>query len=1063
MTKRFVLVLAAFLMIGVQTFAQSVSGKVVDRSGEAIVGAGVQVKGTTNGVASDLDGAFTISGVNAKSVLVITSIGYKTAEVTVGAQKNITVTLDDDAMFLDDVVVVGYGTARKKDLSGAISSVKFGDKGLADIPNPNAMAALSSKVAGLTYSPTTSAGGDNTGSMTIRGRNIATTSRNTTVNKPLIVVDGVIFGGSINEIQNTDIENIDVLKDASAAAIYGSRAANGVIIITTKSGKSEKPVVSFSSTWSTSDWARMQPMQDDEETFMRNRFYSMQAAGTIANTETFKVGEYNQLLKGDELTAYQNGQFVNWMDEISRKAFGQKYDLSVSGGTKKANYYISGNYTRQQGILKGDDYSKYNVLAKVEARPKDWLNIGLRMNYLGSKSWGQKASLQAATWYSPYSFVMNQVEGYESWYNSKPDGTNASPYIGNQVGQSYLYTTNESQSANFNAVAFAQIDVPFIPGLSYRVTYSGRRGFSTSDLFNDPKFWVDTNNKSHMDNPSQFNNLVEGSSAANNSLSWSLDNIVTYNRDFGVNHFDAMVGYTREYSNSESLSTSFKGFSVPTTFGVYKQNLSTQENMGINRGRSMSSAIAYLARANYNYASKYYVNFTYRRDGYSAFAPGHKWGNFFGASAAWVVSSEEFMKGVDAIDFLKIRASWGQNGSRSISPYATVASLGTVLGGGSAYANTWFGDTASGSALGYVPTNLPNQSLTWATVEKYDLGIDFSVLESRINGNVDLYVGNTRDMLLNRSVPYPSGFNSSPDNAGLVTNKGIEITVNTININGDGNNTLRWTSDFVFDANRNKIVSLFGPNYKGEEADDLASWNVAPESAYALMVGKPISAVYDYNKLGIFQSQAEIDGYIDPETKQPIQPNAKPGDVKYEDHDHNGKIDTNDKYHIGDMDPIFTLNFANTFTWKNISLYFNLRWMQGSSKHFLGCDPYAFGTSMSGGNQLKAVKPWTEDNHTNKYPRYGYQNTEVYQWWNPRSFLKLNDLVLSYNFDKNILDHIGVSGLRVFVSGTNLLTFTNWSGHDPETGSTIAAGAASTRYIGTATYRTFQGGVNITF
>jgi len=1076
MVKRFIIMTLAFLTIGMQVFAQNVvTGKVTDSKGEALIGASVLVKGTNTGVVTDLDGNFRLPSVPKDAVLSFSSIGYATQEVAVAGKSVINVVLADDTMFLDDVVVIGYGTARKKDVSGAIASVNYGsDANVASLPNPNALSALSSKVAGLSYAPTTSAAGDNTNTMTIRGKNAiprggAMSDNAQSVNKPLFVIDGVLSYGSINSINTADIESIDVLKDASAAAIYGSRAANGVIIITTKKGTGAAPKVNFNGSVSISDWNRMPQMVSDKETFLKNRFYSKKGAGSVdyVNKEWSDfanlndAANYSGMLSFRELEAWNDGQWVNWVDEISRKGVGQKYDLSVSGSTERVSYYVSGDYTRQQGIRKGDEYGKMGAMAKIDFKVTDWLTFGVKANFLSSHSWGQSANLRYAMWYTPLSYVYARQEGYTHWYNSLPDGATASPYVGNAKDDSYLYTDRDSKSINLNGVAYAQVDVPFIPGLSYRVSFQGQRNSGYGDVYNNPEMYVNTENIADMQDPSKFIGSVTGSISSSNYFAWNIDQILTYAHDFGRHHVDATLGYTREATDSNTMGLSFTGFPTPTKLGVYNIEAVAAEGLsGQYRDRLRTQAVGYLARLNYNFANKYYLTGNFRRDGFSAFAVGHKWGNFYGASAAWVLSNEDFIKDLNAFDFLKLRLSWGQNGSRNISAGATQATMEKVVVNNGGITMTWLGDM---STLGMTLTNLPNRGLTWATVEKLNLGIDFSVLNSRINGSIDLYTGKTTDMLVARSAPYISGFNDVEDNVGLVTNKGIEVTLNTVNINGNGRDTFRWESNFVFDSNANKLVSLFGPDYDGNEADDVANaTSYGRESYYSLMVGRPLGAAYDVKMLGIFQSQAEIDAYVDKDGKK-IQPDAKPGDIKFEDFNEDGQITAADRQYIGCSDPLFTLNFANTLSWQNFSLYFNFRWGQGDATHFIWLDPYAFGTNMGGGAQLARVKPWTETNPSTTFPRYGYTNTLDYQYWNSRSYLKLKDLVFSYTVPAKVLTRAGISNLRIYAAATDLLTITNWSGIDPETGGTIAAGASSSRYGSNGAYKTVTFGVNLTF
>lgn len=1055
--------------LAVQQDKKTVTGTVVDTNGEPIIGATVREVGSQTATITDVNGNFKLS-VKSGAMLSVSSIGFK--EQTVKAGANVTVTLQDDAEVLDQVVVVGYGTAKRKDVSGAITSVKFDDGKITNLPNPNALAALSSQVAGLRYAPTSSASGDNSGTMTLRGKNVIPSSPSASAqgnNAPLLIVDGVISYGGINEINTNDIATIDVLKDASAAAIYGSRAANGVIIITTKRGASAQPTVRFNTQWSFSDWSRSPKMVEDKERFLMNRFYAKKAAGDnrIPEDQEWSMDFFNAnkdvfFVTTQEMQAYEAGQWVDWIDEVTRTGVGQKYDVSVAGGSKGVKYYLSGDYNRRQGVQIGDDYEKYNILSKVDIDVTDWLKVGLKANYMGWRQWGVTATLGNAEWYSPFSWktVQSDDPKYASWPNSHPDGNTLSPLWGSGVNggvaDSNLYGVNDKNGNNVNGVLTAQVDFPFLKGLSYRFTLNAQRNSSYQDTFNKPEMWVDTRNTAQMDDPTQFNNKVEGISTASVSSYWNADNILTYSTDIDKHHVDGMLGYTRESYDNNYRYLSFKDFTGSTSLGYY--GAETANTKDVKRQRTRTQSAAYLARLNYNFDSKYYFTFNYRRDGFSAFAKDNKWGNFYGVSGAWVFSKEKFIKdALSWLDYGKLRLSWGQNGSRSVSAYATNSTISTTY--------TWLDNK---STLAYYASTLGNKGLTWATVTKYNLGLDFSVLNNRLDGTIDIYSGRTTNMLMNRSVPYPSGFNTASANVGKVSNKGIEVTLHSVNINGDGKNNVRWESNLTFDLNRNKIMSLYGKNYKGEEADDVANFHTyGPQSYYALMVGRSITAAYDVKKVGIFQSQEEIDNYTwtNPETGavQKIQPDAKPGDVKFLDWNNDGKITAEDRHCIGDQDPLFTMNFGNTISYKNFSLYFSFRWMPGSDTHFLGYDPNAWGPSGGSGNQLDRVNPWREDNKNNDFPRYGWSNTLDYLWWNSRGFLKLKDLVFSYNFDRNLIAPLGLTGLRAYVSGTDLFTITNWSGLDPETGGTIAAGAASTKYASNGSYRTITFGLNVTF
>ena len=1054
-----------------QQAKKSITGTVVDAKGDPIIGASVIEKGAkNNGTITDINGGFKLT-VNAGAQLVVSYIGYQTQTVNVTGS-SVQVTLKEDAESLEEVVVVGYGTAKRKDVSGAITSVKFDDGKITNLPNPNALAALSSQVAGLHYAPTSSASGDNSGTMTLRGKNVIPASPSASKqgnNAPLLIVDGVISYGGINEINTNDIATIDVLKDASAAAIYGSRAANGVIIITTKKGQTAKPTVRFNTSLSFSDWSRKPKMVDNKERFLMNRFYAKKAAGDnrIPDDQEWSMDFFNAnkevfFVTTQEMQAYEAGQWVDWIDEVTRTGVGQQYDVSVAGGNKGVKYYLSGDYSRREGVQIGDDYEKYNILSKIDIDVTDWLKVGLKANYLGWRQWGVTATLGNAEWYSPFSWktVQSDDPKYASWPNSHPDGNTLNPLWGSGVSggvaDSNLYGVNDKNGNNINGVLTAQVDFPFLQGLSYRFTLNAQRNSSYQDTFNRPEMWVDTRNTNQMDDPTQFNNKVEGISTASVSSYWNADNILTYGTDIAKHHVDGMLGYTRESYDNNYRYMSFKDFTGSTSLGYY--GAASANTKDLRRQRTRTQSAAYLARLNYNFDSKYYFTFNYRRDGFSAFAEGNKWGNFYGVSGAWVFSKEKFIEDLlPWLDYGKLRLSWGQNGSRSVNAYATNSKVSTLY--------TWLNNQ---STLGYYASSLGNKNLTWATITKYNLGLDFSVLNNRLDGTIDIYSGRTTDMLMERSVPYPSGFNTASANIGKVSNKGIEVTLHSVNINGDGKNSVRWESNVTFDLNRNKIMSLYGKNWKGEEADDVANFHTyGPQSYYALMVGRSITAAYDLKKLGIFQSQTEIDNYTwtNPETGavQKIQPDAKPGDVKFQDWNNDGKISAEDRHCVGDQDPLFTMNFGNTISYKNFSLYFSFRWMPGSDTHFLGYDPMAWGPTGGSGNQLDRVSPWREDNKNNDYPRYGWSNTYDYLWWNSRGFLKLKDLVFSYNFDRDLIAPLGLTSLRAYVSGTDLFTITNWSGLDPETGGTIAAGAASTKYASNGSYRTITFGLNVTF
>ena len=1049
-----ILFLLCFLFVGLQAFAQvSVSGKVVDAGGLELPGVNVVVKGTTVGTLTDGEGKFVITDVpgGSNAVLVFSYVGFQTQEVRVGAQtRDLIIKMEEDNMALDEVVVVGYGTSRKRDLAGSIASVKLDESPLTQLPNTNALVSLSSKVPGFSYSPTTQAGQDNTSSMTIRGMNsIITTTSESSLNQPLLVVDGSIFNGSINEIAMTDIESIDVLKDASSAAIYGSRSANGVILITTKRGRSSKPTVSFDAYYGISTWSRKPRMVTDRDEFIQRRYDAMVAGGNIPAGSAVDPA---QLLSTEEYEVYSAGGWVDWIDEVSQNAQIQNYNVSISGNASdRVNYYLSAGYMKQNGLIVGDDYKKITFLAKVDTKVTDWLTVGMRASYYNAANPGQVASIQSATWMTPFSYKMVRYDGYTDWYERYPDGRTASPYWGFNETASYLWTNRDRDYDNLNGTGYVQIDFPFLKGLSYKFTMNAIKNVSNIDMFVDPRYFLDTRSIDDLNNPYQYSDQANGTSSITQRYTWTMDNILTYTHDFGKHHVDAMVGYTRDATHQDYIETDYAGFEIPPILGQYGQEYATSQQ--IQKTLTEYQNVGYMARVNYNYANKYYVTANFRRDGFSGFAKGRKWANFPGVSAAWTISQEDFMQNlIPGLSFLKLRGSYGLTGNQSISAYATLATVSSSY--------TWYDQ----SSLTLYQSSLANEDLTWSKTKTGNFGIDFGFLDGRISGSIDAYKSKTTDMLLDRSLPYMTGFTSSRYNAGEVQNRGVELTLNTVNIEGDGKETFRWESGLTFYRNKNKIVHLFGKDASGEEANDVANAvTYGYETNKALVIGESINAVWDLKMLGIFQSQEEIDNYVDVNGNK-IQPDAVPGDIKFLDYNGDGQISSADRHCIGDMDPLFTINFSNTLSWKNFSLYFNFRWDAGNDSHFLGSDPYGnyHQTGTTSGAQL-AAKPWSETNHTNQYPRLGYTNTYNYYFWSQRDYLKLKDLTISYTFDQPWVKKANIQNLRLYLSGTDLFTITGWSGLDPESGGTIAAGVGTNRYGSLPAYRSFTIGANITF
>ncbi|MGQ7868844.1 SusC/RagA family TonB-linked outer membrane protein [Sunxiuqinia sp. sy24] len=998
----------------------SVKGKVLDEGGVPIPGATVIQKGTTNGAITDLEGNFIIQVKTTDDVLIISFVGMRSTEVVVGQHNDFTITLESDVIGLEEVVAIGYGTTTKKDLTGSVASVRVDNTPLVNLPNLGALQVLQGTTTGVNIGAVTSAGGSP--GLSIRGQNSITGS-----NSPLIVLDGMIFTGSWNEINTNDISSIDVLKDASAAAIYGSRSANGVIIVTTKRGKSGKPVINFNSYLGIQNWTRVPDMRKGKD-FLEWRRDNLALTGV----EDLSI---ENILGPRELEAYNAGHQMDWMDEVTQFAPIQNYQASISGATEKVNYYVSANYVDQKGILDNDNFNKASVTAKIENTITDWLSYGVDMNYTENDYSGNSPEMYMATWYTPYSYKW--VEGYEDEVLQKYPTTSFlyNPYTG-------FYTDDLDKSWSFSGKGFVNVKVPFIEGLNYRLNYSKRKGVGQRGSFTHEMAYANTWIPEDIENPTKFLNSTNGYKQTSTSDRWVMDNLLSYKKSFYKHSIDLLAGYTRDQYIGEVLRFAGSDFSALGTsvLGYNGLNLGDPEKKSGVTSVSEYSNIGYIGRANYSYNGKYHVTASFRRDGYSAFAEGHKFGNFPGASVAWTVSEENFIKdNIPALDYLKLRASYGKNGNQGINPYATTA--------GVAFGTTIFGETSFNYSY---PSSLANKELSWETTTAMNLGLNFSIFDGRFSGDIDIYKSKTTDQLLSRNLPIMTGYGSVNTNIGQVDNKGFELSLNSVNI--DSPNGFKWQSGVRFWLNRNKLVSLYGLDADGDgvEDNDIGSnW----------FIGESLGVIYNYTTDGIVQTD---------DTEYLETYGGKPGDVKFvdidgKDEDGNltgmpdGKINADDRSIIGNSNPNFRMNISNTMSYKNFELYFDIAviagggkdnyYMAGNTRAYLGLIPIT-------GNWLNQDY-WTEDTPSNTIPRPDYSNPLGYGFYQSRAFARLQNLTLSYNFNDRIKEMLKLRDLKVYVSGKNLLTLTDWVGLDPENAGQIGSSSP--------VIRTFTMGVNLSF
>ncbi|MCD0486672.1 TonB-dependent receptor [Pedobacter sp. MC2016-14] len=1013
----------------------TVKGTVRDAKGVTLIG--VSVKSSAGqGATTDSNGAFTIA-TDDKATLTFSYIGYTSQTISINGRSTINVTLAEAAASqLNDVVVVGYGTQKRKDVTGAITTVKFDEGPKSSMPFMNVLEALQG-TSGINVGPSTAAGA--APNIVVRGQNSISSN-----NKPLIVLDGVIFNGELNEINMNDVATFDILKDASAASIYGSQSQSGVVIITTKRGKTDKPQINFSTYYGIQNWTRVPKMKTGED-FIQWRKDNLIARGN-------SVATLANILQPLELQAYNEGHTLDWMDEITQHAPVQNYELSVSGRTDKLNYYFSAGYLDQKGVLYNDRFTKPNLTMKLENNITDWLSFGANAYYSSRDFSGFSPNLYMATYMPPYSYRYLPGSNDEI-YERYPVGSTSlfSPFWGNPTNSILpgIYDDDLNRQSNIRGTGFINAKIPFIKGLNYRFEVTGNKGTVETAYFHHEFGEVNTRLPANVANPLQFLSRANGFRKNDQTSSWLINSLLSYTRTFGSHNFDVLAGYTRDHSNFESVRFSGADFAKAgtTSLGYNGLNLATTKD-GLN-AIVESGNVGYFARLNYNYKQRYYATLNVRRDGNSAFAEGHKYGVFPGGSVAWAMSEEDFMKKITFVDYLKVRLGLGKAGNQAAVPYETLSYAES--------GNTVFGSTTTTYSN---PANLGNRLFTWEKTLGLNFGVDFQLLDNRLSGNIDLYRTTTTDQLLTRLIPSVTGYNSVKDNVGEVRNQGIEITLNTVNLKSDGGFT--WGSGISFWMNRNKLVHLYGldANKDGIEDNDVAN---------GLFIGKSLGANWDYTVDGIVQT-TDVD-YMNRYLTATGTRIFVPGDLKIRDLNDDGLINELDKSIVGYAKENFNFNISNTFSYKNFQLFFSVNAIVGggknnffSSTNVRGLNPGAVLSNIA--NWLDQPY-WTPENGNNEFPRPNYPNTTYnYGFYQSRTFVRLQTASLSYTFPRSITEKLKVDNLKAYVSGTNLITLTGWTGLDPANGAQIGGNGGSSNgnvNLSNPLMRAITFGINLAF
>ncbi|MBR5068167.1 MAG: TonB-dependent receptor [Bacteroidales bacterium] len=960
------ILLFCFVMAVSPAYAQNttVKGVVRDAMGPT-AGATVVQKGTNNGTITDLDGNFEIS-VPSNAVLVISFVGLDSQEIPVAGKKFIEVTLEGNEE-LEEVVVVGYGTQKKSDITGSVASV---DKArLSKLPVTNVLQAVQGATAGVTISQGSSIPGDAPSAL-VRGRNSINAGTG-----PYIVVDGVPIsksGGSLNDINPGDIESMEILKDASATAIYGTNGANGVILITTKHGKEGKPSISYNGYVGIEDFAHKMDFCNGAQITQRYKDYVAQNAG-----ETM----YNDYVKNQaEAAAQAAGQETDWIyDMVSRTGIIQDHNVTINGGAEKVKYFISGDYLSQKGVLKGFNYKRYSLRLNIDADVTDYLKIGTNTYIVSHNRDGGRVNFLMAEAMSPYGQVYNE-DGTYCIYPMASENLFFNPM--RDVNQDH-----ERRQWNINLNGYADVDFGHIwtplKGLHYKFNF----GYSYV-----PK-------RENYYNGAEQNNLSGYGYIFNaETQNFTAENILSWARDFGKHHVDLTALYAasrKKYHDNTAAASIF------INDEQLWHNLAGGVTQVAKSYTDLYTTCSQMGRINYSYDSRYLFTATVRRDGSSVFGDDNKYGVFPSVAIGWNIANEAFMESTsDWLSTLKLRLSYGKAGNEAIGVYETLAKM----------ANAALAlDGASATAL-YPSSRMGNSGLSWETTKSFNVGVDFGLLNNRINGNIDFYKSNTTDLLLQRNLPKISGYSNVYMNMGETANTGLEVTINSKNVS---TKDFTWNTSLVWSWNKNEIKDLYG-----DGKDDLGNrW----------FIGHPISVIYDYEMEGIWQKDE-----IERGDHQKQDPQAQAGDVKLRDIDGDGKITPEgDKTIQGQTTPKWIAGLTNTFTYKGISLSIFIQTVQGLKRNnsllAMASD------EMGRRNSTLEVGYWSESNPTNEFRSLSKtSNRWGYGFPRDASFTRIKDITLSYQVPARITQAMHINALTIYASGRNLFTFTDWIGWDPE-------------------------------
>lgn len=973
----------------------TVSGQIVDYTNSPIPGASIVVKGTTNGTISDINGGYTLNNVPENGMLVFSFIGMKTQEVAVTGRRTINIEFEEEWMGLDEVVVVGYGTQRKSDITGSVTSVP--SERLRGLPVTNVMQAVQGSVPGVNISQISSIPGE-APNMLVRGGGSITASTD-----PYVVVDGIPIskmGGSITDINPNDIASIEILKDASAVAIYGMNGANGVILITTKRGETAKPTIRYSGYYGVEDFSSAPEMVSPEGLIARYK------EGLRINGSPMY---HEQVKYQNEVDNYENGRTIDWIDAVSQTGIIQNHNVSMSGMNESLNYFVSLDVLDQKGVIKGYNYKRYSFRTNLEANVTDYLKIGTNSSIVAHNRDGGRANLLNAEAMSPYAKMYDE-EGTYTVYPMFSETLWSNPLL-------HTTTNPERRQFNVNINGYADVDFGKIFAPLQGLTYKLNAGYS----------YIPRRNSSYT-GESVYDLLGTARIENRETQAYTVENILYYSRDIDRHHIDLTAVYSSQERNYN------ENFANASNFVIDELDWNRMQAGAVSSVSSYAdrySAVSQMGRLNYSFDSRYLFTFTVRRDGSSVFAEGKKYGVFPSAAIGWNLHHESFLSGFESLTNLKLRLSYGVSGNEAVEVYRTFTTMADVqvpMGGQ--------------TNIAMVTDRLGNADLSWESKKSLNFGLDFGLFRNRVNGSIDLYSSNNYDLLLERQLPRVSGFPFVFTNIGETDSKGVELTLNTINVVA---NDFKWNSTVVFTSNRTELTELYG-----DGLDDISNgW----------FLGNPIEVIRDYNKVGIWQEDEIADGeHLD------WDPIAKPGDVKLADisgpdGEPDGRIDDDDREILGQTAPKWTGGFTNTFTYRNLSLSVFLETIQGAMRRNSHIGMAA--DEQERRNSFADIGYWTPENKSNEW-RSLNRNSNPHGYGFPfkNNYTRIKDITLSYDIPVHVTDRMGVNALRFYLSGRNLYTFSDWIGWDPEERS-IGRGSEDWE-INYPGVRTIVFGVNLT-